>query len=98
MDKIEKFFAFVIFVAIISSLIFAPFWLWDKMEESNRIEKEWRQKVNACLIDRNCRKDCDLILYRDAQIHNQKVDSHNKNSAVSAGIIGGVVGASMVRR
>lgn len=89
---------FISFIATICFLVFISFNLYDYIKRHDKINEEWRQKVNACIIDKNCRKDCELILYRDAQIHNQKVDNHNRHSAMSAGIVGGVIGASMVRR
>lgn len=47
-------------------------------KERDRINKEWNQKVNSCVCDSNYRKDCNLILYKDKQINENK----NQDSGV----------------
>lgn len=60
-----------------------------------QVRKEWNNKVNNCVLNENYRKDCKLILYRDAQIHNEQVKDAQTTSAMTGALIGGMVGASL---
>lgn len=60
-----------------------------------KVRKEWNDKVNNCVLNENYRKDCKLILYRDAQIHNKQVKDTQTTSAMTGALVGGMVGASL---
>lgn len=64
-------------------------------EEVSQVRKEWNDKVNNCVLNENYRKDCKLILYRDAQIHNQQVQDNQQTSVMTSAIVGGMIGASL---
>lgn len=34
--------------------------------------KEWKNKVNQCLLNKNYRSDCELIIYKDTQNNSNK--------------------------
>ena len=67
-------------------------------KEHEQVRQEWRLKVNNCVLNENYRKDCKLILYREAQIHNQQVQENQQTSVMTGAMVGGMVGASMGRR
>lgn len=67
---------FAIFLII--CIIEFPFDFYRSM----KVSKEWNNKVNACVLDMNSRKDCKLIIYKDKQIHHQ----HNDNSDMATGM------------
>lgn len=94
-DVLEKIRAFVLLLLTLGLLGLLIFRFYGYCVEKTKIEKEWREKVNSCLINKNFRKDCELIIYRDIQIHNQKVDSANARRAYSAGFAGGMAGGMM---
>lgn len=33
---------------------------------------EWENKVNQCVLNKNSRSDCELIIYKDTQNHSNK--------------------------
>jgi hypothetical protein len=63
-------------------------------QERMRIKQEWQQKVNDCILNENCRDDCKLILYRDAQIHNRKVEQTQQANVMTSAMIGSMIGSS----
>lgn len=84
-----------VIVIIFGGLIAFIMFLNHITEKSNQIRKEWNDKVNNCVLNENHRKDCKLILYRDAQIHNQEVQDTQITSAMTGAMVGGMVGASL---
>lgn len=91
-------FIFILIGAIVCGFIFLCVWgyMCSPMgKEQARIEQEWRQKVNDCVLNEQCRPDCKLILYRDRQIHNQKVQDNRQASVMTGAMVGGMVGASI---
>ena len=87
----------IIGAIIIGLIILLAYWVTNTSmyKEYERVEQEWRLKVNNCVLNENCRKDCKLILYRDAQIHNQQVQDNQQTSVITGAMVGGMVGASM---
>jgi hypothetical protein len=91
----------IIFLALMGVvLILAPIFLlaWGISEtpyfkEKQRIRQEWREKVNACILDPNCRTDCKLILYRDAQINNQRIEQEQQTAVMTSAMIGSMIGS-----
>ena len=57
-------------------------------KEKERVKQEWREKVNACILDPNCRTDCKLILYRDAQINNKRIEQEQQTAVMTSAMIG----------
>lgn len=97
----ELFYGMFIFI-LIGAIAFGFILLcaWGYMcspmgKEQARIEQEWRQKVNDCVLNEQCRPDCKLILYRDRQIHNQKVQDNQQASVMTGAMVGGMVGAGI---
>lgn len=66
------------------------------VDEHSKIKEEWQIKVNNCVLNENSRNDCKLILYRDKQIHEKKIN--NSSSSMNGAIVGGMIGASMGKR
>lgn len=67
-------------------------------KEHERVKQEWRLKVNNCVLNENYRKDCKLILYREAQINYQQVQDNQQTSVMTGAMVGSMVGASIGRR
>lgn len=57
--------------------------------------KEWREKVNNCVLNENYRHDCRLIIYRDKQIQNERQQSRVNQAAISGSMVGAMIGSSM---
>lgn len=99
MKTVEEIIDFIINVTIIvlifGGLIAFIMFINNITEEVNQVHKEWNNKVNNCVLNENYRKDCKLILYRDAQIHNQEVQDTQTTSAMTGALVGGMVGASL---
>ena len=84
-----------VIVLIFGGLIAFIMFINNIAEEANQVHKEWNDKVNNCVLDENYRKDCKLILYRDAQIHGQQKQDTQSTSVTTGAIVGGMVGASL---
>lgn len=103
-DFIGAFFEFLICITAILLILvvlcigcFYLFSLTPIYKQYDLRHKEWKTKVNNCVLDENYRPDCALILYKDKQNHNKQTDS-NMSSAMTGAIVGGMVGASIGRR
>ena len=86
--------AFLIVFAIIAGVG----WVFDNTPKGKEIKQrniEWKQKVENCLIDSNCRKDCALILYKDKQIQEHKRAQEIQNAIIFSGAF---VGSSTNKR
>lgn len=84
-----------VIVLFLGGLIAFIIFINNITEEINQVRKEWNDKVNNCVLNENYRKDCKLILYRDAQIHGQQVQDTQTTSAMTGALVGGMVGASL---
>lgn len=87
----EKFLVFIFIFGIIS----IPYYVYKTIDKADKIKKEWNYKVNNCVLDMNFRKDCKLILYKDMQIHNQKMQEKSQSSVFTGALVGSMVGASV---
>ncbi len=59
---------FIIVLVILLFIVSSKIPCVDKFfAENDRINKEWDAKVNNCVLNKNYRKDCTLILYREKQ-------------------------------
>lgn len=102
-EEIRDFFVFyvlplLIIVSIIVGLVIICGFLiinTSTYKEHKRIEQEWQQKVNNCVLNEQCRPDCKLILYRDRQIHNQKVQDNQQASVMTGAMTGAIVGSML---
>lgn len=78
-------------LGLIGTLAFFIFWTFiftefgDYCKTKARQTKEWNTKVDNCVLNPNYRPDCNLILYRDAQIHN--MPSRHSNTVVPVPMI-----------
>ena len=92
--------ALILCATILGSIILLAYLFTNTSmyKEHERVRQEWRLKVNNCVLNENYRKDCKLILYREAQIHNQQVQENQQTSVMTGAMVGGMVGASMGRR
>ena len=90
----------IIGAIIFGLIILLAYWITNTStyKEHEQVKQEWRLKVNNCVLNENYRKDCKLILYRDAQIHNQQVQDNQQASVMTGAMVGGMVGASTGRR
>ena len=87
----EKFIVFIFIFAIFG----IPYVVYKTIDNANKIKKEWNNKVNNCILDMNFRKDCKLILYKDMQIHNQKIQDNQQSSMITGAVVGSMVGANI---
>lgn len=63
-----------------------------------KMQDEWNNKVNNCVLNKSYRKDCALIIYKDKQIkHQQEIDDQNA-SAMNGALVGGMIGGSIAHR
>ena len=60
-------------IALVASTILSGIII--SIDKSRNKRKEWNDKVTNCVLNENYRKDCKLILYRDAQIHSEKTST-----------------------
>jgi hypothetical protein len=98
-DLIKDFIVIILQITLFVSFIIGfGLWAWRIIQEKGKIKEEWQHKVNNCILDKNFRKDCELIIYRDIQIHNEKIEQNKKSSVLTGAIVGGMIGASAVRR
>ena len=90
----------IICAIIFGLIILLAYWIMNTSmyKEHKQVKQEWRLKVNNCVLNENYRKDCKLILYREAQIHNQQVQDNQKSSVMTGAMVGSMVGVSMGRR
>lgn len=65
-DK-EAIFCITFFVTISSLIIGIIAWLIIDAINYSKTHEEWTQKVNGCVMNKNYRPDCKLILYKDQQ-------------------------------
>ena len=87
----------IIFITLIG--VWISIKITNYISKAAKINREWQAKVNNCVLNENYRNDCKLILYRDAQIHNQQIQNNQTaNAAATGAIVGGMVGASIGRR
>lgn len=54
-------------IALITSVMLSGIII--SIDKCQNKRKEWNDKVTNCVLNENYRKDCKLILYKDAQIH-----------------------------
>ena len=94
-EKIDTIIGVTAIMLFLGGLIAFIIFINNTTEEVNQVRKEWNDKVNNCVLNENYRKDCKLILYRDAQIHNQEVKDTQTTSAMTGALVGGMVGASL---
>lgn len=88
----------VVSLSILAFMIYGCCFIFEKtnfVQERKRINQEWRQKVNDCVMNEYCRADCKLILYRDAQIHNRKVEQTQRTNVMTSAMVGSMIGGSM---
>lgn len=94
-EIIDRIIGITIIVFIFGGLIALIMFINHITEKAYQVRKEWNDKVNNCVLNENYRKDCKLILYRDAQIHNQQVQDNQQTSVMTGAIVGSMVGASL---
>lgn len=94
-EIVELIIGVTVIVLIFGGLIAFIMFINHITEEASQIRKEWNDKVNNCVLNENYRKDCKLILYRDAQIHDQQVQDTQTTSVMTGALVGGMVGASL---
>ena len=88
---------FVLIMCIITVVMFFR-WIIGEFKDYTKIHKEWKAKVNNCIMDSNYRNDCKLIIYKDMQNHNMQIQNEQTARITTSAMVGSMIGASMVRR
>lgn len=92
---ITIFLSFIIGVLILIPILGIAYGISETpyFKEKKRVKQEWREKVNACILDPNCRTDCKLILYRDAQINNNRIEQEQQTKIMTSAMVGSMIGS-----
>lgn len=60
----------ILVLGIMLATLTISFVIGLNIREKGIIQAEWNSKVNNCVMNPNCRKDCKLILYKEQQSMN----------------------------